>query len=253
MKYIELQKERDSLIVTISRTEALNALNLEVLKELKDTFDHIDADNTRCVILTGAGKKAFVAGADIGLMERLTKSQARDFSSFGSSVFRMIETFPVPVIAAVNGYALGGGLELALACDIRIASENAVFGLPELGFGIIPGFGGTQRLMQTISIGRAKEMIYSSTKIDSTRALQLGLINTVCQSEELMEHALMIAKRISKNAPNAVKLAKRAMNDGLDEPIVSGLNLESNLFAQCFENEEHTNRMRAFLDKSGRK
>lgn len=253
MKYIEIQKVEDSLIITISRPVAMNALNLEVLKELKESFSNVDVDNTRCVILTGAGKKAFVAGADIGLMEKLTKNQAKDFSSFGTNVFRTIETFHIPVIAAINGYALGGGLELALACDIRIASANAVFGLPELGFGIIPGFGGTQRLMRTIPAGWAKEMIYASTKIDSTRALQLGLINSVCQSEELMDHALMIAKRITRNTPNAMSLAKKAMNDGSDERIIRGLDLESDLFAQCFENKEQTSRMKAFLEKSKRK
>lgn len=253
MKYIEIQKAEDSLIITISRPAAMNALNLEVLQELKESFRNIDLENTRCIILTGAGKKAFVAGADIGLMEKLTKDQAKDFSSFGSNVFRMIETLPIPVIAAINGYALGGGLELALACDIRIASENAVFGLPELGFGIIPGFGGTQRLMRTIPIGRAKEMIYSSTKIDSTKALHMGLINSVCQSEELMDHALLIAKRIARNASGAIRLAKKAMNDGTDERIILGLDLESNLFGECFENQEQMGRMRAFLEKSGKK
>lgn len=249
MKYIDIQQEEDFLIITISRMSAMNALNYEVLEELKESFQNIEIDLIKCVILTGAGRKAFVAGADIGAMEKLTKNQARDFSSFGSGVFRLIETFPVPVIAAVNGYALGGGLELALACDLRIASENAVFGLPELGFGIIPGFGGTQRLMRTIPAGRAKEMIYTSKRIDSTKALHLGLVNAVYQMDELLDQARMIARRISKNAANAIRLAKKAMNDGTDERIILGLNLESNLFAECFENEEQTSRMKAFLEK----
>lgn len=249
MKYIELRHEAGAAIIIISRVKAMNALNLEVLAELEVVFDSIDVSSTSAVILTGAGKKAFVAGADIGAMRDLSPKKAREFTDFGSGVLRKIETFPLPVIAAVNGYALGGGLELALACDVRIASENAVFGMPELRFGIIPGFGGTQRLIRTIPIGMAKEMIYTGMRLDSTKALHLGLVNAVFQREDLMEHAIIIAKRISKNSKEAVIKAKKAMNEGLSVRLELGLEIESDQFAECFGNEDQVNRMDAFLNK----
>lgn len=250
MKYIEIQEIEGTVILTVSREKALNALNLEVLKEIESAFDRIDTEKTRCVIITGAGKKSFVAGADIGQMQRLTKEQAKDFTLFGSGIFRIIETFPIPVIAAVNGYALGGGLELALACDFRIASKNAIFGLPEVGLGIIPGFGGTQRLMRSISVGKAKEMIYTGVKIDSTEALRIGLVNSVFPGEELMEQALILAERIVKNAQDAVSIAKQVMNKGADVRMEAALEIESEIFAQCFEKEEQIKRMAAFLEKT---
>lgn len=252
MKHIEFQERENTVILTVSRERALNALNLDVLNELDGAFDIIDTEKTRAVIITGAGKKSFVAGADIGLMKNFTKEQAKDFTLFGSGIFRKIETFPVPVIAAVNGYALGGGLELAMACDFRVASENAIFGLPETGLGIIPGFGGTQRLMRLIPVGKAKEMIYGGTRIDAAEALQIGLVNSVVSLEELMEHAYKLAGRIAKNAPGAVEIAKQVMNQGADERMGAALTIESESFVHCFEKEEQVERMTAFLGKANK-
>ncbi|MCP1103278.1 enoyl-CoA hydratase [Aequitasia blattaphilus] len=251
MKYIKIQKfpEEKTTLLTISRESALNALNMEVLKELDLALNEVDTNTCRSIIITGKGEKSFVAGADIGYMQNFSKEQAQDFTIFGSGLFKRIERFTIPVIAAVNGYALGGGLELALACDFRIASENAIFGLPELGLGIIPGFGGTQRLMRTIPTGKAKEMIYTGAKIDSTMAKQLGLVNGVYPIDELMEHVKMLAKRIAKNDAEAVKIAKKAMNEGIDQTISTGLEIESIMFSQCFEREEQQNRMKRFLEK----
>jgi len=252
-EYVKVEKLEDvnAVIVTVSRERALNALNQDVLAELDRVFEELKKDDKiRSVILTGAGVKAFVAGADIDYMKDMTKEQAGDFSDYGSKIFRRIETFPVPVIAAVNGYALGGGCELALACDFRVASDNAVFGLPELGLGIIPGWGATQRLMRSIPVGKAKEMIYSSERINAAKALELGLVNSVVPVEQLMEHAAGIAKRIARNAPQAVANAKKAMNDGINESIEGGLEIETALFPDTFNSDEQVGRMEAFLNKS---
>lgn len=250
MKYINVQKlEEKATLLTINRPEALNSLNMGVLRELDEALITIDTDSCRTLIISGSGTKSFVAGADIGYMQDFSKAEAREFAVFGSGLFQKIERFPIPVIAAVNGYALGGGLELALACDFRIASENAVFGLPELGLGIIPGFGGTQRLMRTIPVGKAKEMIYTGAKIDSTMAKQLGLVNGVFPVDELLEHVRIIAKRIAKSDEWVVKAAKQVMNNGIDGSISAGLVLESEMFERCFEREEQRGRMEKFLRK----
>lgn len=247
MNYIKLEERENAVIITVSREKAMNALNLNVLKEIDTAFDRIDTEKTRAVIITGSGNKSFVAGADIRLMKSYTKEQAKDFTLFGSGIFRKIETFPVPVIAAVNGYALGGGLELALACDFRIASQNAIFAFPETGLGIIPGFGGTQRLIRLIPVGKAKEMIYTGARIDAIQALQTGLINSIIPIEKLMEHALILAARIAKNASDAVKLAKQVMIKGADERMETALAIESEGFVHCFEKKEQVERMTAFL------
>jgi len=256
MEFIEVKRLEDcgAVVVTVAREEMRNALNQEVLKELDRVFDEVAGmEEVRSVILTGAGQKSFVAGADIGYMKNMSKEQAKAFSDYGSKVFRKIETAQVPVIAAVNGYALGGGMELALACDFRVASENAVFGLPELGLGIIPGFGGTQRLMRCIAVGKAKEMIYTGERIDAVKAMELGLVNSVVPIDGLMEHAARIAKRIAKNAPLAVAAAKKAMNWGIDEGIEDGLEIETTLFPETFGSEDQVNRMEAFVNKSKNK
>ena len=177
MKYIVYEQKGAVAVLTISREKALNALNSEVLTELEAAVDAVDLETVRCLIITGAGERSFVAGADIGEMSKLTKAEGEAFGKKGNDVFRKIETLPIPVIAAVNGFALGGGCELSMSCDIRLASENAVFGQPETGLGITPGFGGTQRLARLIPVGKAKEMLYAGTKIKAAEALSLSLIH----------------------------------------------------------------------------
>ena len=189
-------------IITINRPKALNALNSQVLEELDKTFDTIDTTKIRAVIITGAGEKAFVAGADITEMSTLSKKEGEAFSKKGNDVFRKIETFEIPVIAAVNGYALGGGCEIAMSCDIRICSANALFGQPEVGLGITPGFGGTQRLARLIGIGMAKQMIFTGQNINAEEAKRIGLVNEVYPKEELLNEAIKLAKAIAKNSGN---------------------------------------------------
>lgn len=249
MKYIIIENESEVTIITINREESMNALNPEVLSELEQAFGEIDLEKTRCIVLTGAGKKSFVAGADIGSMQNFTREEGRVFSQMGNRIFRMIETFPIPIIAAINGYALGGGCELAMACDIRIASENAVLGQPETGIGVTPGFGGTQRLARLIPTGKAKEMIYTCAKIGAREALDIGLINAVYPREHLLEQALKLAHRIGRNAPIAVRIVKKAINEGLERELDQALALESECFASCFETEDQVHGMTAFLEK----
>lgn len=236
-------------VVTVDRPKALNALNSEVLDELRRTFEAIDLETVRCVVVTGAGEKSFVAGADIGEMSSLTRAEGEAFGKKGNDLFRMIETFPIPVIAAVNGYALGGGCELALCCDIRICSENAQFGQPEVGLGITPGFGGTQRLVRAVGPGRAKEMIYTARSIKAEDALRAGLVNAVYPPAELMPAAMKLAGNIAKNAPIAVRACKKAINEGTQLDMDSAVALEEKLFGSCFETEDQREGMQAFLEK----
>lgn len=238
-------------IVTLNRLEALNALNSEVLDEMNAVFDAVNLDEIRCLILTGSGDKAFAAGADIGEMSNLTKEEAKAFSRKGNDLFRKIELFPVPVIAAVNGYALGGGDELAMSCDIRICSTNAVFGQPEVGLGITPGFGGTQRLMRIVGPGMAKEIIYTARNITSDEALRIGLVNEVVQREDLMPRAKELANAIAANAPIAVRQSKKAMNEGIDQGMDEAIATEEQLFGECFESEDQKEGMANFLRKRG--
>ena len=249
MSYIKYEQNGFVGVLTIDREKALNALNSEVLADLDAALDAIDLDSTRCLIITGAGQKSFVAGADIGEMSTLTKAEGEAFGKKGNDVFRKIETLPIPVIAAVNGFALGGGCELSLSCDIRLAAENAVFGQPETGLGITPGFGGTQRLARTINVGKAKEMIYAGTKVKAPEALSLGLVSAVYPAEELMPAAMKLAERISANAPIAVRACKKAINDGLQVSIDEAIAIEEKLFGSCFETEDQKNGMTAFVEK----
>ncbi len=249
MSFVDYEQEGFTGIVTIDRPKALNALNPEVLDDLEKVVDSIDAEKTRCVIITGAGQKSFVAGADIGAMRTMTKDEGRAFSARGNAVYRKIEKLPMPVIAAVNGYALGGGCELSLCCDIRIASENAVFGQPEAGLGITPGFGGTQRLARTIGTGKAKEMIYTCRNVKAEEALSIGLVNAVYPAESLMEECRKMARRISGNAPIAVRQCKKAINLGLQMDIDSATALEPELFSACCATEDQKNAMTAFCEK----
>lgn len=239
--------------ITINREKALNALNSKVLDELSTTLDAVDLANTRCLILTGAGQKSFVAGADIGEMSTLTKAEGEAFGKKGNDVFRKLENFPIPVIAAVNGFALGGGCEIAMSCDIRICSENAVFGQPEVGLGITPGFGGTQRLARLVSPGMAKQMIYTARNIKADEAYRIGLVNAVYPLEELLPAAEKMASGIAKNAPIAVRNCKRAINDGLQVDIDQAIVIEEKLFGDCFETEDQKYGMAFFLDKNKEK
>ena len=221
-----------------------------MLEELQETFQAIDLEATRAVILTGAGEKSFVAGADIGEMSTLTKKEGEAFGKKGNDVFRMIETFPIPVIAAINGFALGGGCEISMSCDIRICSENAVFGQPEVGLGITPGFGGTQRLARLVGPGMAKQMIYGARNIKADEAYRIGLVNAVYSQEELMMEAKKLAAGIAKNAPIAVRACKKAINDGLEAKMEDAIVIEEKLFGSCFETEDQKYGMAFFLDKN---
>jgi len=249
MNYITYEQDGFVGIITINRPKALNALNSEVLKELDACLDGINLETTRALILTGSGEKSFVAGADIGEMSTLTKAEGEAFGKIGNDVFRKLETFPIPVIAAINGFALGGGCEISMSCDIRICSDNALFGQPEVGLGITPGFGGTQRLARIIGVGKAKEMIYAATNVKADEALRIGLVNAVYSLEELMPAAKKLAGKIAKNAPIAVRACKKAINEGLDVDMDKAIVIEEKLFGSCFESEDQKEGMLAFLEK----
>ena len=249
MNYVKYEQNGFVGVVTIDREKAMNALNSQVLTELDEVIDGISIEETRCLIITGAGEKAFVAGADIAEMSKLTKTEGKAFGEKGNAVFRKIEKLSIPVIAAVNGFALGGGCELSLSCDIRIASENAVFAQPETGLGITPGFGGTQRLARTIGIGKAKEMLYTCGKVKAAEALSLGLVNAVYSADQLMEECLKLAEKIARNAPIAVRAAKKAVNDGMQVDIDTAITMEAEQFGSCFETEDQKNAMEAFCEK----
>lgn len=250
LKNVILEKEDKIAIVTISRPKALNALNTETLTELDHVLDQIeDSDEVLAVILTGAGEKSFVAGADISEMKDKNVIEARKFGILGNKVFRRLELLEKPVIAAVNGFALGGGCEISMACDIRIASSNARFGQPETGLGITPGFGGTQRLARLVGMGMAKELIYTAKNIKADEALRIGLVNKVVEPGELMNTAKELANTIAKNAPIAVKLSKQAINRGIQCDIDTALSFESEAFGECFSTEDQKDAMTAFVEK----
>ena len=250
MTHILLEKKDHVAIATVNRPKALNALNSEVLNDLNTLLDEIAADpEIRVLVLTGSGEKAFVAGADIGEMSTLTKAEGEAFGKKGNDVFRKLETLPIPAIAAVNGYALGGGCELAMACDIRLCSDTAVFGQPETGLGITPGFGGTQRLARLVGPGMAKQLIYSARNIKADEALRIGLCNAVYPAEDLMPAAEKLAETIAKNAPIAVRACKKAINEGLEMPMDEAVALEEKLFGSCFETADQKEGMQAFLEK----
>ena len=253
MEFVTYEVEGAVGLITINRPQALNALNSQVLSELDQAFSAVDLNTVRCLILTGAGEKSFVAGADIGEMSTLTKAEGEAFGKKGNDVFRKIESFPIPAIAAVNGFALGGGCEISLSCDIRICSENAVFGQPEVGLGITPGFGGTQRLARAIGVGKAKEMIYSARNIKADEAYRIGLVNNVYPLEELIPAAKKLASIIASNAPIAVRNCKKAINDGLQVDIDSAVVIEEKLFGDCFETEDQKAGMANFLEKDKEK
>lgn len=266
MDFILYEQKGNIATITINREKALNALNSQVLEELDATLDAVNLSEVRCLILTGAGQKSFVAGADIGEMSSLTKAEGEAFGKKGNDVFRKLETFPIPVIAAVNGFALGGGCEISMSCDIRLCSDNAVFGQPEVGLGITPGFGGTQRLARLVGAGMAKQMIYTARNIKADEAYRIGLVNQVFSAETdaegnvvrtagevLLAAAEKMAAGIAKNAPIAVRGCKKAINEGLDADMDEALVIEEKIFGSCFETQDQRYGMAFFLDKNKEK
>nr|WP_320009484.1 enoyl-CoA hydratase-related protein [uncultured Desulfobulbus sp.] len=244
--------ERDGAlaVVTIDRPKALNSLNYDTLQELIICFEQISRDsNLGVILLTGSGDKAFVAGADISYMLEMTADEGTTFAQMGHKVMMAIENAPQPVIAAVNGFALGGGCELSLACDIRIASTNAKFGQPEVNLGMIPGFGGTQRLPRLVGKGVASELLFTGDIIDSTEALRIGLVNRVVPQDELMSTCKNIAQKITSKGPRAIQICKQTINNGCQMDIVRASQYEAVQFGQCFASEEQKEGMAAFLEK----
>ena len=249
MGFIDYEVDGAVGIITINRPRALNALNEEVLNDLEQVLDAVDVNAIRCLILTGAGEKSFVAGADIGAMSTMTKAEGTAFGKKGNDIFLKIEKFPIPVIAAINGFALGGGCEISMSCDIRICAENAIFGQPEVGLGITPGFGGTQRLARLVGAGMAKQLIYTARNIDAKEAYRIGLVNAVYPLEELLPAAKKMAATIAGNAPIAVRACKKAINEGLQVSIDEGCVIEEELFGSCFESYDQQEGMANFLRK----
>ena len=236
--------------ITFNRPKALNALNSALLEELSQALDDMAADEEiRVLILTGAGDKAFVAGADITELANCNALQAKQFARQGQLVINKIAALPIPAIAAVNGYALGGGTEMALVCDFIYASDNANFGLPEINLGIMPGFGGTQRLARLIGPNQAKEMIYTGKMISADEAKDVGLVNKVCPVENLMDEAMSTARVIKTKGKVSLRAAKQAINNGLNTDLGTGLHIEQDAFAICMANEDAKEGTKAFLEK----
>ena len=249
MSFVAFEQRGPIGVLTMNRPEALNALNEQVLRDLNAALDAVEAnDEVLVVILTGAGR-SFVAGADIGQMKDLTPVQAKKFGSYGNQVFLKLENFPKPVIAAVNGFALGGGCELSMACDIRLASEKAKFGQPEVGLGITPGFGGTQRLARIVGVSNAMELILTAKTINAARAQELGLVSHVYPPEELMDKAMELAQAIAANAQVAVRQSKAAIRRGLQTDMYTGAAYEAEAFGLCFATEDQKDAMTAFVNK----
>ena len=249
MGFVKTEQKGHVAILTIDRPEALNALTADVLRDLGEAMDAVEAnDEAYVVILTGAGR-SFVAGADIGEMKPLTAVEGKAWGNAGNDVFLKVENCTKPVIAAINGFALGGGCELAMACDIRLASEKAKFGQPEVGLGITPGFGGTQRLARIVGTGRAMELIFTAKTIDAVQAEKIGLVNAVCAPEELMDKAMEMAEMIAAQAQVAVRESKRCIRKGIQTDINTGLAFEAEAFGLCFSTEDQKEGMSAFLEK----
>ncbi|HET9807900.1 MAG TPA: enoyl-CoA hydratase-related protein [Nitrososphaeraceae archaeon] len=283
LKYVLLEPMGDVAFIKINRPEALNSMNIDVIWELSKTIDIVGVDNNiKAVIITGVGEKSFCAGADIPYMVNITPIDAEKYASAAQSVLNKIERLEKPVIAAINGFALGGGCELALVCDIRICSSNAKIGQPEVTIGIPPGWGGTQRLLRIIGPAKAKEMIFTGKMINADEAYSIGLVNDVIRltqeelleaasdgdeikrkehekelakllNKKLIEKSLSMAKEITKNSYNAIKTSKYLINKGMDMDIDSGLRMEIYGWALCFAHEDRINLMSAFLDKGKKK
>ena len=248
MKNLKLEKKDKALIITINRPDKLNALNANVIDELKGVFsDNRDNNSISSVIITGSGDKSFVAGADIKEMSDFSSSNAANYSKEGIELFNNIESYSKPVIAAINGYALGGGLELALSCHIRYLSKTAVLGLPEVSLGLIPGFGGTQRLRNIVGLGIAIEMITSAKHVNSDEAFRIGLANKIC--EDVLEDSLLLCQKISSNSPMAIKSAIQSIILGKNANYYDSFDIENNLFSQLFTSSDTREGIDAFLEK----
>jgi len=247
MDYITYQCEDQIGVLTINRPKALNALNSEVIKELLEILETIAGSGIRCLVLTGAGEKSFVAGADIAEMKDLSPEEAISFSQAGNEMMDQVESLSMPVIAAVNGYALGGGCELALACDIRIAGANAQFALPEASLGIIPGYGGIQRLVRTVGLAKAKELVFTTNRIKAEEAKAVGLVNQVVKPEDLIPTCMELAKKIAVNAPFSVASVKQIANRSVKVSETHGLEMQA--FADCFRLSDQYQAMAAFVLK----
>lgn len=252
MSYNTLTYHQDNAvgILTINRPQALNALNSELLKDLKSLLTELKGrKDLRCLIVTGAGDKAFVAGADIKEMQERPEEEGQKMSEDGQTTFKLFEELPCVAIAAVNGFALGGGLELAMSCDFIIASDKAKLGLPEVSLGLIPGFGGTQRLSRNVGKGIARRMVLSGAMFTAQECANWGLVSQVVPGEELLSEAKKLAKKITAQSPNAIRLAKRAINEGYDQTLYEGLNLEAKLFQQAFSSADKKEGCTAFVEK----
>ncbi|HUR83113.1 MAG TPA: enoyl-CoA hydratase-related protein [Thermoanaerobaculia bacterium] len=250
MDNVRTENKDGVLIITVDRPKVLNALNAQTIEELRVAFrDAREDDSVKCIVLTGGGEKAFVAGADIGELAKMTPITGKETAERGQRVFRNIERFPKPVIAAINGFALGGGCELALACHIRIASEKAQLGLPEVTLGIIPGYGGTQRMARLLGKGKALELILIGDRIKADEAERIGLVNKVVPAEELMDAAETMARTIATRGPLAVRAAIEAVMSGSEMPFDEGQTLEATLFGLLASTEDMKEGMGAFLEK----
>jgi enoyl-CoA hydratase len=250
MGTVETVKMNHVAVMTLSDGKGLNVLRSDIVHDLDTEINEIKkAKDVYCLVLTGAGKKAFVAGANIAEMNGYNEAEMRSYISLGSKLFRKIELLEIPVIAAINGYALGGGCELACACDIRIASDTVTFSQPEVGLGIIPGYGGTQRLARIVGVGIAKELIFSGRNVKSAEALAIGLVNKVVPSDELLSEAVAMAEQIASKGPIAVRLAKKSINAGVIGNIDPALDYEDELLYECFSSQDRKDAMQAFLEK----
>ena len=256
MAFVKTEVQGAVEIITIDRPKALNALNPEVLADLKAAFEAVDQETVRCIVLTGEGDKSFVAGADIGSMSTMTKAEGEAFGKLGNDVFLMIEHFPIPVIAAVNGFALGGGNELAMSCDIILAAGpnaegkgGAKFGQPEVGLGITPGFSGTQRLPRLVGRGAASLLLFSGNMIDAAEALRIGLVDKIVPHDALAAEVSALAEGIARQARCAVQQTKRCIRHGLESGLESGLSYEAQAFGLCFSTKDQKDRMRAFVNR----
>ena len=249
MAFVTLEQKGPVGVITMNRPEALNALNDQVLRDLNQVLDQVEENEEILVaVITGAGR-SFVAGADIGQMSTLTAAEGKKFGALGNRIFLKLENLSKPTIAAVNGFALGGGCELSMACDIRVASEKAKFGQPEVGLGITPGFGGTQRLPRIVGTANAMELILTAQTINAARALEIGLVSHVYAPEELMDKAMELANAIAANAQVAVRQSKAAIRRGLQTDMTTGAAYESEAFGLCFATEDQKDAMKAFLNK----
>ncbi len=249
-KNIIFTVEEGIAVLTINRPKALNALNGETVTELGDCIRKVAVNkDIKVLVITGSGEKSFVAGADIVEMSTKNPVEGREWGKFGQDIFTEIENLPQPVIAAINGFALGGGCELSCACDIRYAAENAKFGQPEVGLGITPGFGGTQRLPRVVGRGYAKELIYTGKMIDAQEAYRIGLVNKVVPQAELMATVMKTAKKIASNAVMAVQFSKTAINRGINCDVVTGIAYEDEVFGLCFATQDQKEGMAAFVEK----